>query len=53
MDRIKIDAEVGLGEHGSGSYLAILTTIERNAEAFDLLMAQYQRGIGGAWDTIA
>lgn len=53
VDGVEIDADVGHGEHGSGSCLAILMTIERGTEAFDLFMAQYQRGVGGAWDTIA
>ena len=52
MDKVEIDADIGHGGHGSGSCFAILMTIERGAEAFDL-MAQYQRSVGGAWDTIA
>ena len=53
MDRVEIDADIEHGGHGSGSYLAILMTVERGAEAFDLLVAQYQRSVGGAWDTLA
>lgn len=53
MDRVEIDADIEHGGHGSGSYFAILMTIERGAEAFYLLVAQYQRSVGGAWDTLA
>ena len=52
MDRVEIDADIEHGGHGSDSYFAILMTIERGAEAFDLV-AQYQRSVGGAWDTLA